>query len=191
MSDFDALVDAFLSLWRADEHLPGQHDQADHAGGRISIAQEIRDAGSDVEENGYKVLRKFMGKKSADTTPAMFLGNTGKIYINEKSDYWKSAKQQAQAEFDKGWWSSADEYHPVYHELGHALQNKTDSRHFDNLKNSEIPPVFVERVKSEVSRYAATSPREFVAEVYAGLRSGKTYSEDVMRFYNQWRGPKA
>lgn len=33
MSDFDALVDAFLSLCRADEHLPGQHDQADHAGG--------------------------------------------------------------------------------------------------------------------------------------------------------------
>jgi hypothetical protein len=37
------------------------------------------------------------------------------------------------------------------------------------------------KVAESVSRYAATSHREFVAETLAGLWSGKDYGDDVMR----------
>lgn len=44
MSDFDALVNAFLSLCRADEHLPGQHDQADHAPGGTGSPDALKNS---------------------------------------------------------------------------------------------------------------------------------------------------
>ena len=41
----------------------------------------------------------------------------------------------------------------------------------------------------EVSRAAADSPQEFVAETFAGMVSGKTYSPEIMQRYETYRGP--
>jgi len=45
-------------------------------------------------------------------------------------------------------------------------------------------------IASKVSRYGASSPNEFVAETFAGIVLGKTYSADVMSLYDDLGGPK-
>lgn len=42
MSDFNALVSAFMELNRKVEHLPGEHDQQDHAGGSGGSSKSIK-----------------------------------------------------------------------------------------------------------------------------------------------------
>ena len=76
MSDFYALVDAFLSLCRTDEHLPGQHDQADHAGGggggddskakRVAKPVDWFDASPDVVKRAATSSVTSIGQLSAD-----------------------------------------------------------------------------------------------------------------------------
>ena len=40
-----------------------------------------------------------------------------------------------------------------------------------------------------VSRYGATQPIEFVAEMYAGLAAGKQYNHEITQLYLKLKGP--
>ena len=44
------------------------------------------------------------------------------------------------------------------------------------------------RLARRVSRYATTNPSEFVAETYAGLRTGRRYDYQVMGAYREAQG---
>ncbi len=47
----------------------------------------------------------------------------------------------------------------------------------------------MEQFKKEVGKYATTNGMEFVAEVFAGMVHGKTYSDRVMMVYKSLHGP--
>ena len=90
------------------------------------------------------------------------------------------------------------------HELGHLVHHKSISN-FDELakveelkeRGKEISPLVKEfttdkthqATAGKVSNYAKESPLEFVAETFAGLLDGKTYSDDVMALYKKYGGP--
>jgi hypothetical protein len=90
------------------------------------------------------------------------------------------------------------------HELGHLVHNKSISN-YDELakveelkeRGKEISPLVKEfttdkahqATAGKVSDYAKKSPLEFVAETFAGLLDGKTYSDDVMALYKKYGGP--
>ena len=92
-----------------------------------------------------------------------------------------------------GWWSQAN---PILHELGHAFHQGHDPVGY---YRSCTQPSFMARVlghanesvSSKVSKYATSSAAEFVAETYAGLRSGKMYDADVMDLFTKETTPKA
>gem|GEM_PF-5131015 len=44
------------------------------------------------------------------------------------------------------------------------------------------------RLARRVSRYATYSPSEFIAETYAGRRTGRKYDHQVMRAYREAMG---
>ena len=46
----------------------------------------------------------------------------------------------------------------------------------------------VARLARRVSRYATTNPSEFIAETYAGLKTGRRYDYQVMRAYREAMG---
>lgn len=90
------------------------------------------------------------------------------------------------------------------HELGHLLHQETCKNYSKmgkvseylgrNEKVSEITKEFVDsksmqNTARKVSRYAQTSPLEFVAETYAGLIDGRTFDNDVMALYKKYGGP--
>lgn len=85
----------------------------------------------------------------------------------------------------------------IYHEIGHFLHEKT------SLQPEIARNVWSEMTKNgmdtdllfEAGEYAMKGDilgkgREFVAEVFAGMLTGKRYSQKVMNVYNALRGPK-
>jgi hypothetical protein len=152
--------------------------------GRFAFAEA---AGVEVDEKGYATLRKFFGVKGAANIPAMYLNSTGKIHINEKSDYWKDPAAAAKKQHESGWMSTGHPNHVIHHETGHALQDKAGN--LSRMTNEQFSATHRQALEGKVSRYAMTQPKEFIAEVFAGLAAGKTYDEAVMRYYRGWNGP--
>ncbi len=107
---------------------------------------------------------------------AMYSASNDKIFISSKTN------SKSQAEFDKqvalGWWSQSN---PVLHEMGHKIHSDAVGNAFDNTKNHQFSDAQKQAIKTKVSGYAATNALEFVAEVYAGDRSGKVYDEEIKR----------
>ena len=71
------------------------------------------------------------------------------------------------------------------HEIGH-YQNALNVG-FDKFVRSggvRFTPAQRTTVAKEVSTYGSTSPREMVAEVFAGHRDGKTYSDKIEGMYS-------
>lgn len=101
------------------------------------------------------------------------------------------------------------EGHSIYHEMGH-LQDVFAKKetHISNPFRTEINmrrdefnlfptkthkeflnDKSIQKAAGKISAYAQTSKDEFVAEVYAGLVSGKKFPEDVMTLYKKYGGP--
>ena len=78
--------------------------------------------------------------------------------------------------------------HPILHELAHR-------EHFESAPTSAGGSPYFARLDEadpgvdHVSAYAGDTPQEFVAETHAGMVSGKSYPDDVMRVYDKYRGP--
>jgi hypothetical protein len=85
-----------------------------------------------------------------------------------------------------GWLSQAN---PVLHEIGHNLHLVNNPTNYITWHNTEkYVKIYSDEKKTaeKVSRYAATVPSEFIAETYAGIRSGKTYPDDVKNLYKKY-----
>ena len=81
----------------------------------------------------------------------------------------------------------------LMHESGHILHRQISGDFYKyrklhigdfGFKSGDIRPL-----TQEVSGYIVVSSAEFVAEVFAGLTSGKTYSEKVINMYKRFDGP--
>lgn len=90
------------------------------------------------------------------------------------------------------------------HELGHLRHQEINPNYKlmgkieEYLELGEIPSELskefansksIQATARKVSEYAPASPAEFVAETFAGLLEGKTYSDDVMALYKKYGGP--
>jgi HK97 family phage portal protein len=76
----------------------------------------------------------------------------------------------------EGWVSQSN---PVLHELGHRFHAMADGDSYTTAADVSFTPEQRSLIESEVSRYAATNGREFVAEVLAGHAAGKKYSDEI------------
>lgn len=113
-----------------------------------------------------------------------FLEN--KIYINIGHSYWINPLESSKNHFNKHLHSSNNIRHVITHEIGHVLLcRKLGNDKFNALKANNIQPNLDRKIVESVSLYATTDIREFFSEVYAGLRSGVKFSEDIMKEYNR------
>lgn len=132
----------------------------------------------------------FKGTLAKDS-PAAFLIRTGEIIINPNCDYWKDPKARMDKAFKEKWASSDNVHHAVIHEVGHwAHRESVGEEQFRKLDKSRLTKSQVELIQGEVSRYGATKRTEFVAEVFAGKVAGRKFSDEVMKLYQKFGGPK-
>ena len=113
--------------------------------------------------------------------------NQDEVVVNQYSTLWADPKKlRAYNASDAVKRFSSD--HPagtLVHEWAHYVFNEHPDAetHFANdLK-------FKEEVKKHVGTYAATSSREFAAEVYTGLQTGRTYPQSIIDRYNSMVQP--
>ena len=116
----------------------------------------------------------------------------GKITLVKNSEYWSNPRKHSIDQRRQGWFSSSSPKAVIMHEIGHSRAKRTGfmndpskpwgigTRPFDSARN--------QRLARRVSGYAATSPSEFIAETYAGRRTGRKYDHQVMRAYRQEMG---
>jgi hypothetical protein len=74
--------------------------------------------------------------------------------------------------FKEGFLSSPNPMAALYHEMAHGLFTVNHKW----IKKQQ-------QTALKVSRYGSSSPREFVAEVYAGIKTGQSYDDDVMELF--------
>lgn len=112
---------------------------------------------------------------------------TGKseIVINPYANFWKDPNAHAQQHGDTGdkFFSTDHPMRALVHEYGHHVYTDTGSSE-SNFINDHA---FREKVQAEVGKYAASNVHEFIAEVYAGLLTGRTYSPLIMDHYNSYK----
>jgi hypothetical protein len=163
-----------------------------------SISVDVRKAIDYGREQGYElelVTRaqltsqfKFTAKKIQDV-PLFYHGAAKKIYINQYSNYWKNPLVDAHVQGSRGFWASTHPLGPVDHEIGHAKHHEAlGSAYFAGNLRTAWDDATAAIITQKVSRYAATSRVELVAEVYTGLKSGKVYDDEIMTLYRSLGG---
>jgi hypothetical protein len=102
-----------------------------------------------------------------------------------------------------GWSASSHPDALVHHEIGHALHERslrqgygvrmrgagTRGMRYEAQRSKVLNKRLAKIIKREVSGYAANNRLEIVAEMYSGLRGGKTYSPRLMQYYKALGGP--
>jgi len=77
--------------------------------------------------------------------------------------------------------SANDPEHMMNHEVAHAMYRAPEK--FADPSHRAV-------AREEVSGRASHSPDEFVAEVHAGMKAGRTYSDNVMQMFKQYAVPR-
>ena len=116
---------------------------------------------------------------------------SARLEINTRHEYWQGTSvdiaRRASRLGRDGIWSTGDPRHPIVHELGHlahwiAFRASWDDEWGD--RGGDGPEQ--RTLAGQVSRRAAYSPAEFIAEVFAGLVLGRRYPEDVVQMLEQY-----
>lgn len=121
------------------------------------------------------------------------------IIVNAAHPTQWGPRAKAQAALDEqageGWFSSRDRDHVLTHEGGHYAHFKNGA--YADLaiegnyggRTNQLTRGQKQLIKKEVGMYAATEGVEMVAEVFAGMKAGKKFSERLMDLYKSYGGP--
>lgn len=84
----------------------------------------------------------------------------------------------------------------IYHEMGHhlhAMNTSVKDILWGRLSNKQTEKFIANETKqqtaSKISWYAQTNPKEFVAECFNALCSGRKLPDDAMELYEYYKGP--
>ena len=146
-----------------NKHVRGMAEKA------VQIALRKGDRVPEIIEHKFKGPFRAMYSKSQD-----------KVAISRKLN---AASERLHAtSVERGW---VTQENSVLHELGHAWHaDNLGASRYDSIKNHFFTKSQRELIKREVSEYASKNAAEFVAEVYAGERSGKVYGTNVKDLFS-------
>jgi uncharacterized protein with gpF-like domain len=136
-------------------------------------SDNIKTMASIIEEEGYEVVVQPFGRGRSNTVA---MASQGKVYLNKSGKFFRDPVNNMKDNYDTKWLSSDNPAGVAYHEIAHLKFKQNDN--FFSLNHRDIA--------ERVSRYARTNPKEFVSEVYSGLRTGKQYDEQVMKLYKAY-----
>ena len=160
----------------------------------------IRDLIDYGKRQGYEIHRidnrglidrfGFAAEKT-ESIPMLYYGSERRIYLNTEARVFGAEDLVAHAarQERQRWWAVGHPFGMVDHEIGHARHHDAIGTAFDDATLNRVfgPEVLLE-VTGKVSSYAGYSPKEFVAEVYAALKHGKSYDDSIMDLYKTFGG---
>jgi hypothetical protein len=144
-----------------------------------ALIADVEAALAHVRSKGLRVPNFTVERKPSARYKGMYSVSNDRLWVNVAHG----------TKGTVGWNSTDHKWHTVFHEIGHMAHSDAVGSRYDNLKNHTFPKDALESIRTEVSKYATTNGLEFVAEVFAGLLAGKTFSDVVMRQYKLLDGP--
>jgi hypothetical protein len=145
-----------------------------------------------VDPDNYKLFDQATGNMFLTMmVPAAYEANSDTIYINRQAFFWGHPAESDESAAASGYASTGNPEHAIDHEVGHYMHAHAVGKDaFVGLHHKALPPADKPLVKKAVGQYAASSVNDFVAEVYAGRKAGKTYPPRVNRLYRMYGGPE-
>ena len=123
------------------------------------------------------------------TKPAFYLPSDRQIFINPICESWKHPGKMVRENRAAGWLAFDKPTGLMDHEIGHAKHHAAiGDMGWAKLKLRHFTPETQAAITQDVSGYAATEPIEFVAEVYAGIKLGRTFSQRTMDLFSELNG---
>lgn len=197
----DEFKDIYLEESTDEECIKLENEMAE-MGVRVTFANNLEDAKAIVEtykmlyDMGYElpkevILVDFNSNKLGLTlrTPNGTSKYAPIFYQVGISNNNMKAYDALQTQCDTmgiSWYSTDDPSGIISHEVGHYNQKETSFYEKNKIWKEESEPNLL-KICKEVSGYAAVGNEdnadEFVAEVFAGLVSGKEYSDYIMQLY--------
>lgn len=165
---------------------------------KVTLAN-IKTAKKWLESKGMKVVVYGGGGGTYARAPR----GESRVELNRNSTGWLDPAGNKIKERRSGYKSTSSPVHTLWHEMGHTrdtvgnIRTKMARTHKETwlTPNLTLDPWTrrvrgqeVARLARRVSRYATTNPSEFIAETYAGLRTGRRYDFQVMRAYREAMG---
>lgn len=134
--------------------------------------------------DNIEISYRYFGRGSEDAV-CMFVPSQNLICVNPDfdidvvNDYIKRINPRLT--------SSNHKYHIYNHEYGHRQSFLHNSDIYYSFANTRLSPVEDVLARNFVSE-SCYNVHEFVAEVFAGLASGKKYNKDIMDMYIKYGG---
>ena len=98
--------------------------------------------------------------------------------------------EQAAVDYATGRTSTPDPNHKLMHELAHYQHARFGKANLDESPEAyQLHKKYRDKIRDEVGGQATMSPSELVPEVFAGIKTGATYSPEVMEVYKAAGGP--
>jgi hypothetical protein len=149
----------------------------------------VKTAKAYVESLGYKTA-VYSGAKHV---PARYNESKGIVEINRAALHWQNPRSSARGERKTGHWSSSSAVGTLQHEMGHSKSKGVGASWMTASRGGTYEQKLEKgarsrRIAGRVSRYAQTNPSEFIAETYAGIKTGRRYDFQVMRAYREAMG---
>lgn len=174
------------------------------------VEKNLRIAEEWARQRGIRTYR-FDGTQRSDGTGNR-IAEAGygqkNMGLNQSHPFWQSPRRTTLEGRRSGWWSSSSPTAILYHEAGHTRDTGGKQRWLRMEKDGKGSKAFewkavaggggpatrlrrawqMRDLAGRVSGYARKDPGEFIAETYAGLRTGRRYDYQVMRAYREAMG---
>lgn len=114
----------------------------------------------------------------------------GELQLNQSNNYWRNPRSSNTRNRATGFLSTSSPVGTLYHEIGHSRDKRLSLPGYVRNWGTAYSGTKQETkaIARRVSRYATTNPAEFIAETYAGLKTGRRYDFQVMRAYRKAMG---
>jgi hypothetical protein len=157
---------------------------------QLEISNSVIEAFDDLMNQGISVkgIPVHITKMPPTHTGYAEVKN-GVLKIYADSPYWKQDPQFIAGLNAKNWFTVNSPKGIIQHEVGHFLHFQKDPNNI-SLAFGKVSKHVIKEAKVEVSAYATSNQVEFVAEVFTGLVNGKTFSPEVMKYYQKYGGPE-
>lgn len=131
--------------------------------------------------------------RNAPRAPAAYRPSEDTLFLNPGYAGYSQLAERSRKNYLSGMWSTDNAQQIFWHEIGHSVAYKNGNDRYAALRGVGRQPMSLnsrinDMIAKEVSYYATFSPAELVAEVFAGLMGGKSYSDKIMRIYRAYGG---
>lgn len=164
-------------------------------GGNQTIEKVIESSLDELQKQGYdfpKTIKtdfQFFVKHQAEKdSPCAYLKNV--LYINDRHEMWENPFQYMEESYLQNFLSTNKPESAIWHEVAHFLHQKADPVTYNRYILGGFSDIGDKTIAKLVSRYAADSAIEFVAEVFAARMAGmdKNFPLEVFALFQKYGG---